>query len=374
MARKSQAQAAPGLELSSGEGTEEQLRFDDAEELNCRFVLPDGWLVTPDDSAEAAFDEAEIFAEMGRRYYCYDPENRDRCEIEFFAAQIIPERVGLAALYAQVLARVWGPEKHGTAAHSPLFGEALTGGDWYGQSSRTRISVWRRGNWLLILRSRYRTESEAAYAGQVAGIVGSLSFAADFADPITEALIADPLEMSDGQIVTMRPEWWRDPGFAAPPESEGLFRFWVDEADEDRNSAAMLTTQAFEPVPDDMAGPPEDMMAKQADGTLDFMLTNLVPGQSATRTPTSTFTLGRTENAIFDRSYVYKLEFSESGAIGIAQVTQALTRDGRLVVSAVFTLAPLSLDQVAPHLHTTWFENQINTAVATFLAERTPFS
>lgn len=115
-------------------------------------------------------------------------------------------------------------------------------------------------------------------------------------------------------------------------------------------------------------------MAAQAADSLHFLLINLLPGQTVTQTNTAAFTLGRTEHAVFDRTYVYRLDFTDSGLVGIAQVTLVLTRDGRLVVSVVITRAPLTLDQVAPHLHATWFENQINTAVATFLAERSPFS
>lgn len=365
----------PGLQLAAGTGTPETLAFDGVEALDARLTLPEGWLLTPDDSADDAFAPAEIFASMTRRFLCYDPQNRDRCEIEIYAARILPEWVGLASSYAQILARLWGPKKHGTLPHNPDFGEVLTGGDWRGVAALTRISVWRRGEWLLISRARYRSENGDQYQPLLAGIVGSLRFRmADFVDPITAALIADPLDMEDGRIVTMRPEWWRDPGFATPPVEQGQFKFWVDEADPQRNSGAMIAAQRVPALPDTMSAPPEDRMAAQAAESLHFLLINLLPGQTVTQTNTAAFTLGRTEHAVFDRTYVYKLDFAESGLVGIAQVTLTLTRDGRLVVSVIVTRAPLALDEVAPHLHATWFENQINTAVATFLAERSPFS
>ena len=375
MVGTSQAETVAGLELAPGEGDQQALRFADAAMLDCDFLLPEGWIVTPGDTPDAAFDAAAIFSAMERRFLCYDPQNRDRCEVEVYAAKILPEWVGLAGHYAQILARVWGPDKYATAAPDPLFGEALTGGDWFGQASQTRISVWRRGEWLLILRGRYRMENAATYRPALAGIVGSVGFAnAGYADPIAAALIADPMALEDGRIVTMRPDWWRNPGFAEPPADKGSFQFWVDEADPDRNSGAMLTAQRVEPLPDDMPGPPEGVMAQQADDTLAFTLENLVPTQQVKRSQTAAFTLKRTDHAAFDRSYVYRLDFEGSGALGIAQVTQVLTRDGRLIVSVVFTLAPRALDEVAPHLHTTWFENQINTAVTAFLADRVPFS
>lgn len=93
----------------------------------------------------------------------------------------------------------------------------LTGGDWRGVPALTRISVWRRGEWLLISRARYRSENGDQYQPLLAGIVGSLQFrAVDFVDPITAALIADPLDMEDGKIVTMRPNRWRDPRHCHP--------------------------------------------------------------------------------------------------------------------------------------------------------------
>lgn len=366
----------PGLQLAEGAGSPENLAFGGAATpLDATLHVPEGWLLTPDDSADDTFAPAAIFAGMTRRFLCYDPQNRDRCEIQIYAAQILPEWVGLGSSYAQVLARLWGPKNLGTIPHNPDFGEVLTSGGWRGVPAATRISVWRRGDWILILRSRYRTENAYEFRPILAGIVGTLRFQdTGFVDPITAALIADPLDMEDGQIITMRPEWWRNPGFATPPVEQGQFKFWVDEADPQRNSGAMIAAQRVPPLPDNVPTPPEDRMAQQAGASLEFLLTNLLPGQTVTQSPTAAFTLGRGEPAVFDRTYVYKLDFAETGLTGIAQVTLALTRDGRLVISVMITRAPLSLDTVAPHLHATWFENQINTAVETFLVQRTPFA
>ena len=63
----------PGLQLAPGTGTLETLAFDGAAAaaLDASLTLPEGWLLTPDDSADAAFAPAEIFAGMTRRFLCY---------------------------------------------------------------------------------------------------------------------------------------------------------------------------------------------------------------------------------------------------------------------------------------------------------------
>ena len=368
IASGARGQTQSGLEWAKSGNPPQALKL--GAPLDCSIPLPNGWIVTPDDTAIGNFAPAEIFVDLTRRHICYDPTNRNRCEIELFAARIVPDRVGLAAHYAQILAREWGPKNHGTAAHNSLFGEVLTGGDWSGHPALSRISVWRRGEWLLIQRARYQTDYAAEYQPVVAGMVSGMNFDGPEADPITKALRPDVLELDEGTISTLRPEWWRDPGFATPPRDKGQFKFWVDEADALRNSGAMIATQRVEPLPDNMTTPPTEVMAEQADSMLELFLTNLLPGQNIACKPTSAFTLGRTDHGVFDKTQVFRLDFTENGLVGLAQVTQVLTRDGRLVASVKMTRAPLTLDTVAPHLHATWFENQINTAVAEFLTTR----
>lgn len=77
----------------------------------------------------------------------------------------MPERVAVAP----DCARLWGPVNYGAYGDECIFGEVMTGEDDSGYARYTRISVWRRGADVLIVRAETTHEDFDAQAPELAG-------------------------------------------------------------------------------------------------------------------------------------------------------------------------------------------------------------
>ncbi|KGJ02165.1 hypothetical protein IT41_18260 [Paracoccus halophilus] len=274
------------LARSKGRLSEGGLELPDFPGLQFRTALPEGleWF----DSAETIgdFDASGMFTEFRRLWLGYAPEDRDRLQVSVHAARIPAERVALASDYARLLARVWGPKNYGIYGDERDFGEVMTGEDESGFDRRTRISVWRRGTDLLILRADTTLEDFETQASALAAMVGSLEFREGIADPIIDGLVAHQIRLPSGAVLDypLPPHWQAfDQGKAqAAPISAAV---WLDRADEGGNSAIGIFGVAV-PAGARAADAPLDQIAATMS---DLMMENLLPGTEFKRQPVTNY-------------------------------------------------------------------------------------
>ncbi|WP_100526051.1 hypothetical protein [Paracoccus aminovorans] len=251
--------------------------------LEFRTALPEGleWFESPQPVRD--FDAAGLFTRFERLWLGYRPEDRDQLEISVYCASILPERVAIAADYGRLLARSWGPKNYGVDGDARDFGEVMTGEDDSGFGHRTRISVWRRGTDLLILRADTTLEDFDAQAPRIAAMVGSLEFQTqESADPIIEGLRQHELRLPSGASLRYPlPEHWQafgsDTGSAAPVSAA----IWLDKADEGGNSAIGIFGIAVPAGAKAKDAPLRDIATAMSD----LLMQNLAPQVQFSRKP-----------------------------------------------------------------------------------------
>ncbi|MCV2448094.1 hypothetical protein [Paracoccus sp. DMF] len=261
------------------------LALPDFPSLEFRTALPEGleWFESPQPVKD--FDAAGMFARFERLWLGYRPEDRDQLEISVYCASIPPERVAIAADYGRLLARSWGPRNYGVDGDARDFGEVMTGEDDSGFGRRTRISVWRRGTDLLILRADTTLEDFDAQAPRIAAMVGSLEFQNEsVADSIIGGLRQHELRLpSGGSLRYPLPAHWQafgsDTGSAAPVSAA----IWLDKADEGGNSAIGIFGIAVPAGAKAKDAPLRDIATAMSD----LLMQNLAPQVQFSRKPMS---------------------------------------------------------------------------------------
>lgn len=250
--------------------------------LAFRTALPEGleWFDTAQPVTD--FDAAGIFTRFDRLWLGYAPEDRDQLEISVYCARILPERVAIAADYGRLLARSWGPMNYGVDGDARDFGEVMTGEDDSGFGRRTRISVWRRGTDLLILRADTTLEDFDAQAPRIAAMVGSLQFQTEGPDPIIEGLRQHDVRLPSG--ATLRyplPAHWQAFGSDMAGTAPVSAAVWLDKADVGGNSALGVFGIA---VPAG-ARPGDAPLRDIATAMSDLLMQNLAPQVRFSRKP-----------------------------------------------------------------------------------------
>lgn len=293
--------------------SDQRLALPDFPALEFRTALPEGldWFESPAPVTD--FDASGMFSAFDRYWLGYAPDRRDRLEISIYCARIIPERVALASDYGRLLAQVWGPKNYGLSGAERDFGEVLTGEDTSGYDRRTRLSIWRRGTDLLILRADTTLEDIETEAPRLAAMVGSLEFVNALDDPITGNLVAHQLRLPSGQTFDYGlPGHWQafdTSKAAAAPVSAAV---WLDRADEGGNNALGVFGVAI-PRGAKAADAP---LREIATAMSDLLMENLAPAAEFARKPMSEDRLGGFAPDSVQSLYLDRLDWSDGRKMG----------------------------------------------------------
>lgn len=281
--------------------------------LQFRTALPAGmeWFESPE--AVSDFNGSGLFTQFDRVWLGYSPEDRDKLEISIYCARIMPERVVIAADYARLLARIWGPKNFGIYGDERDFGEVMTGEDDSGHDRRTRISVWRRGTDLLILRANTTLEDFDLQAPGIAAMVGSLEFATDIADPIIAGLQQHQLLLPSGATLSYPlPPHWQDFGSDKLTSAPISAAVWLDRADEGGNSAIGIFGIA---VPNGASA--SDAPLREIASTMsDLLMENLAPEVKFSRQPMNENRMKGFAPDAAQRLFLDRLDWAEGRKMG----------------------------------------------------------
>ncbi|MER0240057.1 hypothetical protein [Fulvimarina sp. MAC8] len=314
------------------------------------------------------FDSAEAFTEFDEVYVGYDPMNRDQGEIRLYAAKLVPEKLGLAVDYGRLLARQWGPLNFGVKLRDPSFGEVMTGRDNVdGGQEFTRLSVFRRGAELLVIRADGPEESWQKFGPKVASFVGSLHFDQEMnKDPLlanftTEEIAIDRSAGSKGQIEVRMPTAWRALPITNDSDPKaGIYRFYVNDADKGKSSGVMIFSI-------DARAATRQVEPPQLAQTMgEILLDNVLQGQPYQFQPMG-------ENGVPDLDgktdvngyYLFKVAFPEIDMLGGVSVLLTM-KDQHWVGYAMVSAYPTDLWHQAATLNPTLVEYQLRTAVADY--------
>ena len=319
----------------------------DGEALDFSTWVPERFLWSQARDVPAEFAPAALFSAFEQVRIGYDPLERDRYEVRLYRATLYPDRVALAVSYARLLARVWTATDFGMSAPDPMFGEVFGGTDASGVMMVNRISVWRRGGELLILRQRFEAERFKNYAEDMAKMVGSLTFKTVVDTPLVgdDAPVRALTTRSGAPWVARFPEHWEEIGAPMDLGAKGTFSFWRDTADAKGNLAAMI---ASVPAPADLPnGPPGNApfndLADTAAAMAHMALDQLAPDQPFTLAPVEASSIGElTQTTVFNALYTFHVELGEAKALVKLDVMLAYGKDGQLL--SFVTVAPAGTD------------------------------
>jgi hypothetical protein len=217
-----------------------------------------------------------LFTDLREVLVGVDPQDRERFDARLLTGVIDPRRVLLAADYARVLAPRWGTLNFGTFAHNPAFGEVLVGDDRSGAMMVTRLSVFRRGDRVLVVALRFPGEGTGIEGPPgLAAFLGSLTFA----DPAVPDLLDSfpqvaTIPAPDGRaaLAVRLPVGWGPLDLPPPPGAD--LRVLVD-ANDPRDDIAVLAGL----IPRDAALPmmTDRAMTGAAQATAEMMVRTLLP-------------------------------------------------------------------------------------------------
>ncbi|PJI84358.1 hypothetical protein BC777_3900 [Yoonia maricola] len=339
-------QAQPQGEKFELIAVEPTVTFDlSGETMDFSTAAPERFIWNDSNDVPRDFIEFGLFDAFEEIRIGYDPLERDRYEVRLYRARVAPERLAVAAEYATLFARSWGKTNFGVTAHNPRFGEVLGGDDTSGVMKINRISVFRRGEELLVLRQRFDAERFETYSEDIARMVGSIRFETGTDPrPFDTALQATTLPAAETLEFTSQfpPHWNRVLG-PIDQGSQGVFDFWVDGADRLGNVAAML---ASIPAPQGWTSAPEetpsyDDVANSAAGLARLALENLAPD-----TPFQLHPVEATNFAFlrplthFNALYTFRAEQAEGEPMLKVNVLHTIGLDGRVLATVMLSAAP----------------------------------
>lgn len=345
---RAETEGAAAQKFSRLSETKGLTAFDlDGEALDFSTWVPERFLWSEAQDVPVEFAPAALFSTFEQVRIGYDPLERDRYEVRLYRATLYPDRVALAVSYARLLARVWSSTDFGMSAPDPMFGEVLGGTDASGAMMVNRISVWRRGEELLILRQRFEAERFENYAEDMAKMVGSLSFKTALDTPLVgdDAPVRALATRSGAPWMARFPAHWQEIDAPLDLGAKGVFSFWRDTADAKGNLAAMI---ASVPAPADLPnGPPGDAsfndLADTAAAMAHMALGQLAPDQPFTLAPVEASRIGDlAQTTAFNALYTFRVELGEAKALVKLDVMLAYGKDGQLLSFA--TVAPAGTD------------------------------
>lgn len=317
----------------------------DAPDLTASTFSPPDFVWDDVDDVPPTFMEAGVFSSFRQRYVGYDPANRDRYEVSIFTANLEPDRVAPAAGIASLLAARWGPLNFGIKAHDITFGEVAGGDESSGEMIVSRISVWRRGLQVLILRQRFEAAHFDTYGDTIAKVAGSLRFATpDLTDPILDTARTGKIDVGDAEFAfRLLPNWTRL--VADADETPMAAEIWHDGADPNGNAAVMVMAApaTSRPVPGERPNPvPEQQMFDFAGTVANILIENLMPDATLELAPRDMNSFASLDGiTAFNRYFVIDGRVNGKTPVVIG-VTIVMPADGTTLVSA--SLSPGALD------------------------------
>ncbi len=342
------------------------LALPDFPALEFRTALPDGleWFESPEPVA--GFDDAGMFTRFDRVWLGYAPEDRDRLEVTIYCARIVPERVAVAADYARLLARLWGPKNYGVSGDERDFGEVMTGEDDSGYARRTRISVWRRGADLLVVRADTTLDDFDTQAPKLAAMIGSLDFVMQSPDAIIEALEQHQFRLPSGATLSyLLPSHWKNFGANAATETPMSAAIWLDGADEGGNSAIGIFGAA---VPE--GAKTEDAPLRTiASAMSDLLMENLAPQVRFRRQPMNENSMQGFAPDAVQGLYLDRLDWEEGRRMGARSFFVGAGRD--VVGYSSLSAYPETLEAMGLAMHSTFVDRLILDAMRQQIGQKT---
>ncbi|MEF2074830.1 hypothetical protein [Consotaella aegiceratis] len=333
--------------------------------LDFRTAKLDGFIWNERDEAVSQFDPAGLFTKFKEVDLGYDPANRDLGEIRIYAAKIVPEKVGLAADYGRFLAAEWGPLNFGVRPRTATFGEVMTGRKSEDGQDFTRLSVFRRGDELLVIRADGPEANWGTFGAQVAAFVGSLVFDDDRTeDPILASFKSESLDVPaaagrPGAIEVDLPPAWRALQISSDDPNKGVYRFYVDGADEAQNSGAML----FSLDPGRSREVDEENAPELAQVLIGMFLDNVLPDQRREMKLVSTGRFAEFDGLVdFNGYYSFKVDFPKPGMPAGTSVLLTM-KGGQVTGYAAIAAYPTNMVHRGAALHTMLVEEQLRKGV-----------
>lgn len=308
---------------------------------------PKEFLWNKADTPVTILDDAHVFNDFTEEYIGYDPLNRDRLEIRLYTAKVIPERVALGVGYGKLLASKWGALNFGEFTHDHDFGEVLGGDNSSGVMHVNRISVMRRGEHILIIRSKFDADYFDRYKDAIATFVGSIEFAKVVQkDPIVASLETAYLFEKDPEykFKYYMPGNWEKVVPTDGRHTNMHFDFWNDLGDNLGNSGAhVFIIKPRGKVPKDLGSPPDPKRAENIAGYYaKTFIDNFAPDSKYHFTAVERTSLERFKpftfyNEFFKFSVDLELKDNQGTLPIIVSVMVTLGNDGTVNASVVLT-------------------------------------
>lgn len=341
----------------------EVTEFEYAEsDLDFVTVSPKDFVWNPSTTIPPELVSAAMFSGFQERTIGYDPLNRDRFEIRIFTGRIFPDRVAVATDYGRLFGRVWTKKSFGVMSHNRDFGEVLGGDDSSGIMIVNRITVMRRGDEVLVIRSKFHAEHFETYAKAMAEFIGSLEFTTPQAsDTIVDnfGLLQQSVAPGLPEITYGLPGNWTRLDAPAPNAMGGDLQVWIDSADPNRNGGALFATiPPQSPVPDgETITPVPQDMANLAGSFANVILENLLPNQPFRLEPLSMNDFeGLKPLTAFNALYVFKVLIADNPAK--ISVMIAMGPDGAITSSTTLSAAPADLYLMGTGMHVNFVQGQ----------------
>lgn len=341
----------------------EVTEFEYAEsDLDFVTVSPENFIWNPSATVPPELIPAAMFSSLEERTIGYDPLNRDRFEIRIYTGRIFPDRVAVATDYGRLFGRIWTKQSFGVMSRNRDFGEVLGGDDSSGIMIVNRISVIRRGDEVLVIRSKFHAEHFETYAKAMAEFIGSIQFTTPMtSDPVVEnfALLEQGVAPGLPVIAYGLPGNWTHIDVSAPNALGGDFQLWIDSADPNRNGGALFATVPAQlPVPDGETVQPDPQdMANLAGSFANVALQNLLPDQPFRLEPLSMNDFeGLKPLTAFNALYIFKALIGENPAK--ISVMIAMGPDGSITSSTTLSPAPADLYLMGTGMHVNFVQGQ----------------
>jgi len=318
-----------------------ELAFGAAPALRASTFNPPGFVWDSTTSEPQTFAGAGVFTSFIRTHLGYDPSNRDRYEVTVYVADLEPDRVAPAAGIAVLLASQWGALNFGIHAPDSGFGEVLGGSDASGEMIVSRISVWRRGLQVLVLRQTFKASDFDTYRGVIAQVAGSLRFdTPSVVDPALAAVHKGRITAGSVLFDFRLPSNWSrlaDGATGTPMAAE----VWYDAADPNGNAGAMvMAAPPAAPVADGQRpdARPDQHMFDLAATVARVLVENVLPGAQTELQPREMNSFTSLDDiTIFNRFLVFDARLNSKTQVVIG-VTIVMPADGSTLISA--TLSP----------------------------------
>lgn len=330
--------------LVSGLETDVSFAFGDFA-LDITTKSPEKFIWNNSNAVPVGFADYAMFSDLRERYIGYDPLNRDRFAIALYTGKLEPQRIALAVDYARIFATKWGDLNFGMQPHSATFGEMLGGDNSSGIMVVTRISVFRRGDEVLVIRSRFQADHFETYARAMAEFIGNVTFTETLdPDPVTAAMqtITRPVKSDGSTYAYDLPGHWQQIASDTPPSGSGAIDLWVDASDPKRNLATMVSIIAPPTaMPEATSAPDPQQMANLSYDLAGSALSTLLPGQTFVLDPLDKTTFGELDGlAAFNAAFVYTAKVGEAETPAQVSVLMSMGKRGVLLANALVTPRP----------------------------------